>query len=68
MTIWLWKVLDHRVVDACLGTALWLGGFAILAVLLPPSAEGGAWFLTVITTVILIWKFIAALFRPLFNR
>ena len=64
----LWKVLDNRVVDACLGTALWLAGFAIVAVLLPPSAEGGAWFLTVITTVILIWKFIAALFGPLLRR
>jgi hypothetical protein len=65
VTILLWKVLDNRVVDACLGTALLLCGFAIVAVLLPPSAEGGAWSLTVITSVILIWKFIAALFRPL---
>lgn len=64
----LWKVLDNRIVDACLGTALWLGGFAIAGVLLPPSAEGGAWFLTAITTVVLIWKFTAALFQPLLRR
>jgi hypothetical protein len=65
VTILLWKVLDNRIVDACFSTALWLGGFAIVAVLLPPSAEGGAWFMTVILTVVLIWKFIAALFQPL---
>ena len=65
MTILLWKVLDNRIVEACLGTALWLGGFSIVAVLLPPSAEGGAWFMTVILTVVLIWKFVAALFQLL---
>ena len=65
MTILLWKVLDHRIVDACLGTAVWLGGFATVAVLLPPSAEGGPWFMTFILTVVLIWKLIAALFQQL---
>lgn len=68
VTILLWKVLDNRIVDACLGTALWLGGFAVVAVLLPPSTEGGAWFMTVILTVMLIWKFIAALLQPLLRR
>jgi len=63
MTVLLWKVLDHPVVDACLGTALCLAGFAIAAVLLPPSAEGGPWFMTVILTVMLICKLIAALYR-----
>ena len=67
MTILLWKVLDNRIVDACLSTALWLGVFAIVAVLLPPSAEGGAWFMTLVLTVVLIWKFIAALFRLLLD-
>ena len=61
----LWKVLDNSVVDACLGTAGACGGLTIVAILLPPSAEGGAWFMTVILTVVLIWKFVAALFQLL---
>ena len=65
MTILLWKVLDNRIVDDCLGTAVWLCGFAIVAVLLPPSVEGGAWFTTFILTVVLIWKFIKALVQLL---
>ena len=67
MTILLWKVLDNRIVDACLGTAVWLGGFAIVAILLPPSAEGGPWFMTFILTVMLIWKLVAAVFQLLFR-
>jgi hypothetical protein len=63
VTILLWKVLDNSVVDACLGTAGACGGLTIVAILLPPSAEGGAWFMAVITAVMLICKFIAALFR-----
>jgi hypothetical protein len=61
VTLLLWKVLDNRIVDACLGTALWLGVIAVVAVLLPASADGGAWFMTLVLTVVLIWKFIAAL-------
>ena len=64
MTVLLWKVLDSRVVDACLETALWLAGLAIVAVLLPSGADGGAWFMTLILTVVLIWKFIAAVCQP----
>jgi hypothetical protein len=44
VTVLLWKVLDSRVVDAYLETALWVAGLAIVAVLLPRArtAEHGS--------------------------
>lgn len=65
MSIWLWKVLDNRVIEACLGPALVLGGLAFAALLLPEGSalEGAATFFAFWTTVMLIWTFIAALFR-----
>jgi hypothetical protein len=65
VTILLWKVLDNSVVEACLGTAAACGGLTIIAILLPPSVEGGTWLMAVIAAVMLICKFIAALFRLL---
>jgi MFS superfamily sulfate permease-like transporter len=69
MTIILWRVLDNRIVDACLAPALWLAGLTIAAVLLPESSalEILAEFLAFWATVILICKLIAALAAPLFS-
>ena len=67
MTIWLWKVLDNRVVEACLGPAAWLGGLTVAFVLLPDGSglEFGAAFYGFFAAVVLICKFIAALAAPL---
>jgi hypothetical protein len=65
MAIWLWKVLDNRVVEACLGPALALGGLTIAFILLPAGSglEGAAGFYGFFAAGFLIWEFIAALFR-----
>ena len=61
----LWKVLDNRVVEACLGSALCLGVLTVAAVLLPDGSgvEGAAETFAFFATVILLCKFVAALFR-----
>lgn len=65
MAIWVWKVLDNRLVEASLGPLLALGGLIVAAVLLPEGSglEGGAEFFAFWTTVILVCKFFAALVR-----
>lgn len=70
MSIWLWKVLDNPVIEACLGPALWLGGLTVAAVLLPEGSglESAAETFAFFTTLILIWSFIGALLRPLSSR
>ena len=67
MIVLLWRVLDNRLVEACLAPALWLLGLAVSAVLLPEGsaleavAEFGAFW----ATLILIYSFVAALIASL---
>ena len=64
MSIWLWKVLDNRVVEACLGPSLTLSGLTVAFVLLPAGSglKDAAAPFGFFAAVILIWKFVAALF------
>ena len=65
MAILLWKVLDHPVVEACLGTAVTLAVLTIIAVLLPEGSglEAAAEFFAFFTTLGLIFAFFGAVFR-----
>lgn len=65
MTILLWRVLDNRVVETCLTPALWLVGLTVAVILLPDGSglEAAAVFNGFIVAVVLICRFIAALFR-----
>ncbi len=63
MTILLWKILDHRVVEPCVGPALWLVGLTAAFILLPDGSglETAAVFYGLIVAVILVCRCIAAL-------
>jgi hypothetical protein len=63
MTILLWRVLDHRVAEACLAPALWLGALITAFVLLPSGSglEAAAGFNGFIVAVYLVCKLIGAL-------
>ena len=64
MTILLWKVLDNRFVEECLGSAVTATVLTTLAVLLPEGSglEAGAEFFAFFATLSLIFAFIGALF------
>jgi len=65
VSIWLWKVLDNRVVEACLGHSLALGALITVAVLMPDGSgfEAAAWFFAFFKGLALIWELITALIR-----
>ena len=63
MTILLWKVLDNRIVEECLGAVVTLTVLTIVAVLLPEGSEleAAAEFFAFFTTLALIIAFVGAL-------
>lgn len=65
MTVLLWKVLDNRIVEECLGSAVTLTVLTILAVLLPEGSglEAGAELFAFFAILSLIIAFVGALFR-----
>ncbi len=67
MTILLWRVLDHRVIEACLAPALWLGALIFAFVVLPDGSglEAAAGFYGLFVAIVLICKLVGALVAPL---
>ena len=67
MIVLLWRVLDHRVVEASLGPALGLGALIFAFVVLPDGSglEAAAGFYGFFVAIMLICKFVGALIAPL---
>ena len=67
MTILLWRMLDHRIAEACLGPAVGLGALIAAFVLLPDGSglEAAAGFYGFFVAIMLICKFVGALIEPL---
>ena len=63
MAVWFWKLYDKRVVEACFLPVLVLSAAIIAAVLVPAgSIQNLAGNTIFVTTVILIIKFLGAVF------
>jgi len=63
MSMLLWKVLDNRVVEACLGPSAALAGLVVAGVLLPSGSgvEAAAWLFAAFAALQLISALITAL-------
>ena len=64
MVVLLWKVLDNRIVEACIGPAATLTVLTVAAVLLPEGSgvEAAAEFFAFAITLVMVIAFVGALF------